>query len=218
VLSDATFGELWVDGSRPERGQHVFASVQSLSEAGISGIPKDASDVSVIDEFHHAQAASYRRLLDHFAPIELLGLTATPERGDGVDVRAFFDGRTVAELRLWDALDQNLLCPFHYFGIHDGTDLSRMAWSRGAYDPAALDGPHTGNDASALERRLAAMLFFSLCPDGGPFPHIEAGLDVSALTFARPAKRRRPPSPGARPWVATRALPPDILSVGRPEC
>ena len=51
------------------------------------------------------------------------GLTATPERGDGVDVRDFFGGRVAAELRLWEALEQHLLCPFHYFGIHDGTDL-----------------------------------------------------------------------------------------------
>jgi superfamily II DNA or RNA helicase/HKD family nuclease len=147
VLSDAAFGELWVGGRTPDRGRHVFASVQSLAAAGITGIPKDRFDVVVIDEFHHAQAASYRRILDHVAPLELLGLTATPERGDGVDVRAFFDGRTAAELRLWDALDQNLLCPFHYFGIHDGTDLTALTWSRGTYDVAALDGLYTGNDA-----------------------------------------------------------------------
>lgn len=147
VLSDAAFGELWVGGRRPQRWRHVFASVQSLSAAGIADIPTDRFDVLVVDEFHHAQAASYRRLLGHFEPVELLGLTATPERGDGVDVRAYFGGRTAAELRLWDALDQNLLCPFHYFGIHDGTDLSRMAWSRGAYDPTELDVLYTGNEA-----------------------------------------------------------------------
>lgn len=147
VLSDATFGELWVGGRTPQRGRHVFASVQSLAAAALADIPTDRFDVIVVDEFHHAQAASYRRLLDHFQPIEMLGLTATPERGDGVDVRTFFDARTAAELRLWDALEQNLLCPFHYFGIHDGTDLSHMSWSRGAYDLAALDGLYTGNDA-----------------------------------------------------------------------
>ncbi len=147
VLGDAAFGELWVGGQTPQQGQHVFASVQSLSAARIENIPKDRFEVVVIDEFHHAQATGYRRLLDHVEPIELLGLTATPERGDGVDVRTFFEGRTAAELRLWDALDQNLLCPFHYFGIHDGTDLSRMTWRRGVYDPTALDGLYTGNDA-----------------------------------------------------------------------
>lgn len=64
-------------------------------------------------------------------PATPFGLTATPERGDGIDVRAFFGGRVAAELRLWDALEQNLLCPFHYFGIHDGIDLETLQWKRG---------------------------------------------------------------------------------------
>ena len=108
---------------------------------------RDRFDVVVIDEFHHAEAASYRRLLDHVQPIELVGLTATPERADGVDVREFFGGRVAAELRLWEALEQNLLCPFHYFGIHDGTDLETVQWKRGGYDLAALSNVYTGNDA-----------------------------------------------------------------------
>lgn len=147
VMVDATFGELWVAGDVPSVGRHVFASIQSLSAAKIAALDPQHYDVVVIDEFHHAQAASYRRLLDHVKPLELLGLTATPERGDGVDVRSFFDGRTAAELRLWDALDQSLLCPFHYFGIHDGTDLADVAWKRGSYDSASLDALYTGNDA-----------------------------------------------------------------------
>ena len=87
VLADASFGELYVGGARPERWRHVFASVQSLTAYGVDNIPADAYDIVVIDEFHHAQAATYRRLLDHLAPRELVGLTATPERADGVDVR-----------------------------------------------------------------------------------------------------------------------------------
>lgn len=147
VLTDATFGELLVDGQEPASWRHVFASIQSLSQRRLSGIDPDHFDVVVIDEFHHAEAASYRRLLDHVRPIELLGLTATPERADGVDVREFFGGRVAAELRLWDALEQNLLCPFHYFGIHDGTDLESVQWRRGGYDLSALSGIYTGNDA-----------------------------------------------------------------------
>ena len=149
VLSDATFGELYVDGHRPERWRHVFASVQSLHAYGAANIQADAFDIVVIDEFHHAQAATYRRLLDHLTPRELLGMTATPERTDGMDVRSFFDGRAAYELRLWDALDQGLLCPFQYFGIADGTDLTKIKWSRGQYDHAALTGVYTGNDARA---------------------------------------------------------------------
>jgi superfamily II DNA or RNA helicase/HKD family nuclease len=146
VLSDANFGEPWVGDSRPERWRHVFASIQSLHAYGAHRFPTDAFEVVVIDEFHHAEAATYRKLVDHLAPTELLGLTATPERTDGVDVRAFFDGRTAAELRIWDALSQDLLCPFHYFGISDGTDLTQVGWARGRYDETALSDVYTGND------------------------------------------------------------------------
>jgi superfamily II DNA or RNA helicase len=147
VLTEATFGELLVGGDQPSRWRNVFASIQSLSAERLSKLTPNHFDVVVIDEFHHAEAASYRRLLAHVQPIELLGLTATPERGDGVDVREFFDGRVASELRLWEALEQNLLCPFHYFGVYDGTDLGELAWKRGGYDMAALENVYTGNDA-----------------------------------------------------------------------
>jgi superfamily II DNA or RNA helicase/HKD family nuclease len=149
VLADASFGELYVGGKRPERWQHVFASVQSLSSYGVQNIPPDAFDIVVIDEFHHAEAASYRRLIEHLTPRELLGLTATPERGDGVDVREFFGHRTAAELRLWDALGADLLCPFHYFAVADGTDLRGVTWARGRYDEAELSNVYTGNQRRA---------------------------------------------------------------------
>jgi len=149
VLSDPNFGELYVGGARPERWRHVFASVQSLTSYGVTNIPADAYDVVVIDEFHHAQATTYRRIIDHLKPQELLGLTATPERADGTDVRSFFGGRVAAELRLWDALSADLLCPFHYFGVADGVDLTQVHWSRGMYDQDALSGVYTGNDARA---------------------------------------------------------------------
>lgn len=153
VLGDGSFGELYVGGARPERWQHVFASVQSLTSYGIDNIPTDAFAVVVIDEFHHAEARTYRRIIDHLAPQELLGLTATPERADGTDVRSFFGGRTAAELRLWDALGADLLCPFHYFTVADGTDLRSITWKRGRYDEAELSGVYTGND-----RRAAVVL------------------------------------------------------------
>lgn len=147
VLTEPTFGELLVDGEEPTRWRHVFASIQSLSETRLNDIKPDHFDVVVVDEFHHAEARSYRRLLGHVQPVELLGLTATPERADGVDVREFFGGRVAAELRLWDALDQQLLCPFHYFGIYDPTEIDTIAWKRGGYDVAALSAVYTGNDA-----------------------------------------------------------------------
>ena len=147
VLTDPTFGELLVGGEIPTKWRHVFASIQSLSAERLAALEPHHFDIVVIDEFHHAEAASYRRLLEHVQPVELLGLTATPERGDGVDVREYFGGRVAAELRLWEALEQNLLCPFHYFGVHDQTDLGDLQWRRGGYDLAALNNLYTGNDA-----------------------------------------------------------------------
>jgi superfamily II DNA or RNA helicase/HKD family nuclease len=147
VLTEPTFGELLVAGDQPTKWRHVFAGIQSLSAERLATIEPKHFDVVVIDEFHHAEAASYRRLLNHVQPLELLGLTATPERGDGVDVREFFDWRVAAELRLWEALEQHLLCPLHYFGVHDGVDLGDLQWKRGGYDLAALSDLYTGNDA-----------------------------------------------------------------------
>ncbi len=147
VLADGSFGELYVGGAVPDQWRHVFASIQSLSTAALDRLPPDHFQVVVVDEFHHAEAATYQRLLQRVEPVELLGLTATPERSDGVDVRAFFDGRTAAELRLWDALENDLLCPFHYFGVSDATDLSQLDWRRGEYDVAGLERVFTADDA-----------------------------------------------------------------------
>ncbi|QIK84801.1 DUF3427 domain-containing protein [Sanguibacter sp. HDW7] len=146
VLGDPSFGELMVDGIRPSQKRHVFASIQSLA-AALDLMPADAFDVVIVDEFHHAAAPSYRTLLEELEPKELLGLTATPERTDGFDVRSLFGDRAAYELRLWDALDQDLLCPFHYYGIADDVDLSRVEWKRGGYAVADLDRVYTGNDA-----------------------------------------------------------------------
>ncbi len=151
VLADGAFGETYVAGERPQRWNHVFAGVQSLAAYGIENIPADHFDVVVIDEFHHAEAATYQRLLAHLRPVELLGLTATPERADGADVRDRFGGRSAFELRLWDALSADLLVPFHYFGIADDVDLRDVEWRAGRYDEAALDGLYTGNDAHAAK-------------------------------------------------------------------
>lgn len=150
VLADSDFGELHVGGERSLRWQHVFASVQSLNSQGIERFSPEHFDVVVIDEFHHAAARTYRKIIDHLKPKELLGLTATPERADGTRVQdEFFDGRIAAELRLWEALDADLLCPFHYFGINDETDLTGVKWRRGSYDTQALDEVLAENTARA---------------------------------------------------------------------
>ncbi len=146
AVRDASFGELWVGDARPSRFDHVFASVQSLNAAGLESLERDHFDVVVVDEFHHAPAPSYARILEHLQPRELLGLTATPERSDGLDVLRFFDGRIAAELRLWDAIDQQYLAPFAYYGVHDGLDLRDVPWRRGTgYDVMALTNVMTAD-------------------------------------------------------------------------
>ncbi|MFI6927259.1 DUF3427 domain-containing protein [Nonomuraea spiralis] len=152
VMRDETFGELYVDGARPEQWRHVFASIQTLHT---NSLPEpDRYDMVVVDEFHHAEAATYRKLLTGVRPKVLLGLTATPERADGQDIKHWFDGRIAAELRLWEALERGLLAPFQYFGIHDGTDLRQIGWRRGqGYDVGQLSNVYTGND-----RRAAVVL------------------------------------------------------------
>lgn len=150
ALRDHTFGEKWVGGARPEKFEHVFASVQSLSFANLDRLPADHFDVVVIDEFHHAAANSYRTLIERLEPKELLGLTATPERADGLPILHWFGDRIAAELRLWDAIEQHRLVPFAYYGIHDGVDLRQVPWRRGqGYDPTALSNVYTSNDALA---------------------------------------------------------------------
>ncbi|MEM9488696.1 MAG: DEAD/DEAH box helicase family protein, partial [Myxococcota bacterium] len=157
AVGDGNFGELLTAGHRPTRGQHVFASIQSLHGERLSGLASDAYDVVIVDEFHHAEAPTYRRLLERLGPKILLGLTATPERADGKSILGWFDGRVAAELRLWDALDLGLLVPFQYFGVHDGTDLSWIDWRGGRYDMAALEQVYTADDvrAKAVLRAIA---------------------------------------------------------------
>lgn len=150
ALRDASFGEKWVGGQHPYRFDHVFASIQSFSASDLAALPPDHFDVVIVDEFHHAAAPSYQRLLDHLRPVELLGLTATPERSDGLPVLHWFDNRIAAEMRLWDAVDQQYLSPFAYYGIHDGADLREIPWRRGTgYDVAGLTNTYTSSEAWA---------------------------------------------------------------------
>lgn len=156
VLKDYQFGQLLVDGLKPTNDRHVFASVQSLAQIPLDDIRPEAYDVVVVDEFHHAAAATYERLLNHLKPRVLLGLTATPERTDGQSVLGWFDNRIAVELRLWDALERGLLCPFQYFGISDGVDLSGVQWAKGGYVQADLEKVYTG-DQKRVDLVVAAL-------------------------------------------------------------
>lgn len=150
TLREAQFGEKWVGQARPRDFEHVFASIQSLNANGLASLEPDHFDVVIIDEFHHAAASSYERVLSRLGPKELLGLTATPERSDGLPILQWFDNRIAAELRLWDAIDQQHLAPFVYYGVHDGLDLRQVPWRRGqGYDIDGLTNLYTSSDAWA---------------------------------------------------------------------
>ncbi|MFD0782533.1 DUF3427 domain-containing protein [Micromonospora azadirachtae] len=147
VMGDGSFGETLVAGDKPTQWRHVFASIQSLHRREVD---PEHFDMVIVDEFHHAEAPTYARLLERLRPRVLLGLTATPDRPDGGDVRRWFDGRAAVELHLREALDRQLLAPFHYFGLHDDVDLSQVTWKRGqGYDRSELEGLYTGNQARA---------------------------------------------------------------------
>jgi superfamily II DNA or RNA helicase len=146
---DGNFGELLVGDERPLAGRHVFASIQALHRKRLATLAHDAYDVVIVDEFHHAEADTYRDLLEHLKPRYLLGLTATPERTDGKSVLGWFDQRIASEVRLWNAIELGLVVPFQYFGLHDDVDLSTVDFRAGRYDVDALEKLYTADDARA---------------------------------------------------------------------
>lgn len=147
VLKDNNYGELWVDGIEPEKYDCVFASVLTLNNRIDSLQLSDTFyDYIIVDEVHHIAASSYRSILNHFNPKILLGLTATPERMDNEDILKDFCNVIAAEIRLPEALNRKLLCPFQYFGITDSVDLSNVTWQNGRYLPSELSNLYTRSD------------------------------------------------------------------------
>ncbi len=145
ALQDPGFGEILSGTSGPLASDtHVFAMVQTLHNR-LSQVRPSAYDVVYVDEAHHTTAASWASVIQHFQPRELVGLTATPERTDGVDIAEFFGDRYTTELRLWEAVDDQLLAPFDYVGVDDGTDLRDLAWHSGDYAVGALSDLYTGD-------------------------------------------------------------------------
>ena len=154
LLRDPNFGEILIGGERPHDWRYLFASVQTLSSVKPWTHP-DAIRYPfiVIDEAHHSIASSYRPIFEHYHPTILLGLTATPERMDGSSILHDFDGRFAAEIRLPEALEEKLLCPFHYFGVTDPVSLAdERFWKAGKYDVTALTEVYTGDDVRASQR------------------------------------------------------------------
>lgn len=153
VLKDANFGDLYVGGERPSSLDHLFVSIQTLYSQDLPArTTAEYYDFIIIDEFHHAAAPTYQRLLTYYQPKILLGLTATPERMDGQSILHWFGDRVAAEIRLPEAIDRKLLCPFQYFGVTDTIDLTQVRWVRGGYDRTELSNLYTLNRIAA-ERR-----------------------------------------------------------------
>ena len=140
VLRNNDFGTLWFGGREPEDYKHAFVSIQTLNNRiDRLSLAKNYYDYIIIDEVHHSAANSYQKLLNSFEPKILLGLTATPERHDGNDIALYFGHSISAEIRLPEALNRGLLCPFQYFGISDQVDISNVSWRRGRYEIDELE-------------------------------------------------------------------------------
>ncbi len=134
------YGKLTGNHKQADR-RYVFATVQTLSQDSIlAGLPKDAFEYIIIDEAHRSAAETYQRALRHFEPKFLLGMTATPERTDGFNVFELFDYNVPYEIRLNHALEAEMLCPFHYYGVADIT----------------FDDGTTTDDATSLHRLVSS--------------------------------------------------------------
>ena len=136
VQADGDFG-LYYGGERRPEARVVFASVQTLARR-LDAFSPDAFDYIVVDEFHHAAASSYRKVLDHFTPAFLLGLTATPDRMDGADLLALCSDHLVYQCDLVEGIRRDELVPFSYWGVADSVDFTPIPWRNGRFDPEAL--------------------------------------------------------------------------------
>lgn len=144
VLKDANFGEMFVGNYKPESIDNLFMSIQTFnSQSFTDKTSPDFYDYIIVDEFHHAAAPTYQKLLSYYDPHILLGLTATPERMDGKSILQYFNNRIAAEIRLPEAIDRKLLCPFQYFGATDSVDLDNLKWAAGGYDKGELSRIYT---------------------------------------------------------------------------
>ncbi|MCY4207403.1 MAG: DUF3427 domain-containing protein [Roseovarius sp.] len=117
----------------------IFASIQTLSRKNhLENFTPDRFDYIVVDEFHHAAAATYKRVMEYFTPRFLLGLTATPDRTDGASLLALCEENLVFECDLWKGIDEKLLSPFHYFGVPDLVEYTQIPWRNGRFDEKEL--------------------------------------------------------------------------------
>lgn len=153
VLKDANFGELFVGNYKPDSIDYLFMSIQTFNSQDFTeNTTSDFYDYIIVDEFHHAAAPTYQKLLSYYQPQILLGLTATPERMDGKSILPYFNHRIAAEIRLPEAINRKLLCPFQYFGVTDTVDLDQLKWASGGYDKTELSNLYTISGTIAQRR------------------------------------------------------------------
>jgi superfamily II DNA or RNA helicase/HKD family nuclease len=157
VLRDTNFGELLDGQTQPASYDHLFAMIQTLSGRSlVSQLGANYWQMVIVDEAHHLPARTFDAFVREIRPKFLLGLTATPERADGKSLNAYFDARPdgspAYSLRVWDALDQQLLCPFEYYATGDGVDLRGVEWGK------AGELQQLGNIIGANEMRAIAVL------------------------------------------------------------
>jgi superfamily II DNA or RNA helicase/HKD family nuclease/diadenosine tetraphosphate (Ap4A) HIT family hydrolase len=152
VRPEAPLG-LYNGQAKVPHAEVVFASIQTLGRLEhLARFSPNTFDYVVVDEFHHAAAASYRKLIAHFRPKFLLGLTATPERSDGGDLLALCQQNLVYRCDLMDGVRKNLLAPFHYFGVPDEVDYTNIPWRSTRFDEEML------TTAVATQRRAENIL------------------------------------------------------------
>lgn len=208
VLRDGAFGQMLSGQHTPERYDHLFATIDSLTGRDLIGqLGPDHWHTVVIDECHRIAGDRFSALATSVRPKLLLGLTATPERTDGQLITPFFDtrpdGSPAVELRLWDALDLQLLAPFEYYACNDDTDFSSVPWNK-VGEQQALAGLISNNDVRAKAvmrewhrlspdpRRSRAIVF---CVSVGHAQFMasyfqRAGLPVAVVTGDMPADER----------------------------
>ncbi|WP_110926718.1 DEAD/DEAH box helicase family protein [Bacillus massiliglaciei] len=138
VMPEETFSIY--NGKLKEKGGHtIFASIYTLSmQRHLQSFDPEEFDLIIVDEFHHAAAATYKRVLDYFQPKFLLGITATPDRNDNKDVYALCGGNVAFRLDFLEAIERNWLAPFQYHGVYDDTDYSQISWLGNRYDEQQL--------------------------------------------------------------------------------
>lgn len=143
VLREPSFGELLDGDNEPTQYDHLFATINTVHSRNlVMQLGAEHWRVVIVDEAHHIPAKSFEQFVRAVRPHILLGLTATPERADGKSLNEYFDARPdgspAVSLRLWDALDQQLVAPFEYYATADETDLSTVKWNR-AEETSQLD-------------------------------------------------------------------------------